>query len=163
MLIKVIQPQSAQNLQPLNPLPLSLLSFAYAELYVRIQGRFLEVLISVYANDKSAVKIDNKLTQFFTCHSGVKQGFMLSPALFNFSKGYSTASSVDISQIKKPESYQKSASFPKSCQKLLSDKKVAKKLPSRIWKGLSLGDKSINCLLYADDLVIFSRPANHFK
>ena len=27
-----------------------------------VQGRFLDVLISMYSNDKSAVKIDNKLT-----------------------------------------------------------------------------------------------------
>ena len=49
-----------------------------------VQGRFLDVLISMYSNDKSAVKIDNKLTQPFTCHAGVKQGCMLSPTLFNF-------------------------------------------------------------------------------
>ena len=35
-----------------------------------VQGRFLDVLISMYSNDKSAVKIDNKLTQSFTCHAG---------------------------------------------------------------------------------------------
>ena len=34
--------------------------------------------------DRSAVKIDNKLTQSFTCHAGVKQGCMLSPTVFNF-------------------------------------------------------------------------------
>ena len=39
-----------------------------------IQQRLKQVLISMYSNDKSAVKIDNKLTQFFPCHSGVKQG-----------------------------------------------------------------------------------------
>ena len=32
---------------------------------------------------KSAVKIDNKLTESFTCHAWVKQGYMLSPTLFN--------------------------------------------------------------------------------
>ena len=49
-----------------------------------VQGRFLNVLISMYSNDKSAVKIDNKLTESFTCHAGVKQDCMLSPTLFNF-------------------------------------------------------------------------------
>ena len=66
-----------------------------------VQGRFLDVLISMYSNDKSAVKIDNKLTEFFTCHDGVKQGCMLSPTLFNFHlsdlpKFLNTASSTDI-------------------------------------------------------------------
>ena len=33
-----------------------------------VQGRFLDVLISIYSNDKSTLtKIDNKLTQSFTC------------------------------------------------------------------------------------------------
>ena len=49
-----------------------------------VQGRFLDVLISMYSNDKSAVKIDNKLTEAFTCFAGVKQGCMMSPTLFNF-------------------------------------------------------------------------------
>ena len=40
----------------------------------------------MYSNDKyiKAVKTDNKLTQSFTHHAGVKQGCMLSPTLFNF-------------------------------------------------------------------------------
>ena len=36
-----------------------------------VQGRFLDVLISMYLNDKSAVKIDNKLTEAFTCFARV--------------------------------------------------------------------------------------------
>ena len=89
-----------------------------------MQGRFLEVLISMYSNDKSAVKIDNKLTEAFTCFVGVKQGCMMSPTLFNFylsdlPKFLNTTSSTDV----------------------------------------MLGDRAINCLLYADDLVIFSRSA----
>ena len=50
----------------------------------RIRGLFLEVLISMYSDDKSVVKIANKLTLFSPYHSGVKQGYMLSPTLFNF-------------------------------------------------------------------------------
>ena len=93
-----------------------------------MQGRFLDVLISMYSNDKSAVKIDNKLTEAFTCFAGVKQGCMMSPTLFNFylsdlPKFLNTTSSTDI----------------------------------------TLGDRSINCLLYADDLVIFSRSAENLQ
>ena len=36
---------------------------------VGIKGRFLEVLMSMYSNDKSAVKIENKITQTFLCHN----------------------------------------------------------------------------------------------
>ena len=82
----------------------------------------------MYSNDKSAVKIDNKLTEFFTCHDGVKQGCMLSPTLFNFHlsdlpKFLNTASSTDI----------------------------------------MLSDNYMHCLLYADDLVIFSRSAKSLQ
>ena len=93
-----------------------------------VQGRFLDVLISMYSNDKSAVKIDNKLTEASTCFAGVKQGCMMSPTLFNFylsdlPKFLNTTSSTDI----------------------------------------MLGDRSINCLLYAHDLVIFSRSAKNLQ
>ena len=93
-----------------------------------MQGSFLDVLISMYSNDKSVVKIDNKLTEAFTCFAGVKQGCMMSPTLFNFylsdlPKFLNTTSSTDI----------------------------------------TLGDRSINCLLYADDLVIFSRSAKNLQ
>jgi len=82
----------------------------------------------MYSNDKWAVKIDNKLTEDFSCFTGVKQGCMMSPTLFNFylsdlPKYLNTASSTDI----------------------------------------MLGGRSINCLLYADDLVIFSRSAKNFQ
>ena len=40
---------------------------------VGIKGHFLEVLMFMYSNDKSAVKIENKITQTFLCHNGVKQ------------------------------------------------------------------------------------------
>ena len=93
-----------------------------------VQGRFLDVLISMYSNDKSAVKIDNKLTEAFTCFAGVKQGCMMSPTLFNFYLSdlplfLNTTSSTDI----------------------------------------VLGGRSIKCLLYADDLVIFSRSAKNLQ
>ena len=49
-----------------------------------VQGRVLDVLIFMYSNDKSAVKIDNKLTEALTCFARVKQGCTMSPTLFNF-------------------------------------------------------------------------------
>ena len=83
----------------------------------------------MYSNDKSAVKIDNRLTEALTCFAEVKQGCMMSPTLFNFylsdlPKFLNTTSSTDI----------------------------------------VLGDRSINCLQCADDLVmIFSRSAKNLQ
>ena len=83
--------------------------------------------MSMYSKDKSAVKIDNKMTEAFPCYTGVKKGCMLSPTLFNpylsdLPEFLNSSSSTDI---------------------LLDD-----------------SERPINCLLYADDLVIFSRSAN---
>jgi len=93
-----------------------------------VQGHFQDVLMSFCSNDRSTVKIDNKLTEAFTCFSRIKQGCMMSPTLFNFylsdlPKFLNTASSTDI-------------------------------MP---------GDRSINCLLYAHNLVIFSRSAKNLQ
>ena len=91
---------------------------------VGIKGHFLEVLISMYSNDKSAVKIENKITQTFLCHDGVKQGCMLSPTLFNI---------------------------------YLSDLPETLNITSTT--EVMLRERPTNCLLYADDLVVFARSA----
>ena len=91
---------------------------------VGIKGHFLEVLISMYSNDKSAVKIENKITQTFLCHNGVKQGCMLSPTLFNI---------------------------------YLSDLPETLNITSTT--EVMLRERPTNCLLYADDLVVFARSA----
>ena len=94
-----------------------------------IKGCFLKIVMSMYSKDKSAVKINNKMTrtETFPCYTGVKQRCMLSPTLFNLhlsdlTNFLNSTSSTDI---------------------LLDD-----------------SERPINCLLYADDLVIFSRLAN---
>ena len=83
--------------------------------------------MSMYSKDKSAVKINNKLTEAFPCYTGVKEGCMLSPTLLylylsDLPEFLNSSSSTDI---------------------LLDDSK-----------------RPINCLLYADDLVVISRSAN---
>ena len=39
--------------------------------------------MSMYSKDKLAAKINNKMTEAFLCYTGVKQGCLLSPTLFN--------------------------------------------------------------------------------
>ena len=81
----------------------------------------------MYSKDKLAVKINNKMTEALPCYTGVKQGCMLSPTLFN----------LYLSDL--PEFLNSSS----STDILLDD-----------------SERPINCLLYADDLVIFSLSAN---
>ena len=50
---------------------------------MNINGNFLLTLQNMYENTKCAVKLNNKLTQFFPCMQGVRQGDPLSPILFN--------------------------------------------------------------------------------
>ena len=50
-------------------------------------GRFPKILHSMYSKDKSSVKMENMLIPAFRCHTGVKQGCMLSPTLFVSSVG----------------------------------------------------------------------------
>ena len=57
--------------------------------------------MSMYSKDKSAVKINNKMTEAFPCYTGVKQGCMLSPTLFNLylsdlPEFLNSSSSIDI-------------------------------------------------------------------
>ena len=50
---------------------------------IGIKGHFLETLQNIYKNTRCAIKLDDKLTQFFPCKKGVRQGDPLSPTLFN--------------------------------------------------------------------------------
>ena len=48
-----------------------------------IRGNFLAIIKDMYKNSHCAVKIQNKVTNFFKCEKGVRQGCPLSPILFN--------------------------------------------------------------------------------
>ena len=50
---------------------------------LNINGKFLEIIKNMYEKPNCAVKIQNKLTKFFQCKRGVRQGCPLSPILFN--------------------------------------------------------------------------------
>ena len=47
-----------------------------------VRGKMLDIIISMYENAKSRVKFNNKLSEEFTCMTGVRQGECLSPFLF---------------------------------------------------------------------------------
>lgn len=85
-----------------------------------IDGFFYRILNSMYNNDRLCVRVDNKITDFFSSKVGVRQGDVLSPNLFKF--------------------------FINDLPKALEDN----------CDCLQLNNKCIPCLLYADDLVLFS-------
>ena len=43
---------------------------------------FLRVIHNLYLNAKSCVKVDDKISDYFSCNVGVRQGENLSPLLF---------------------------------------------------------------------------------
>ena len=47
-----------------------------------INGTILKVIYNMYENAKSCVKNSNKISDFFACRQGVRQGENLSPVLF---------------------------------------------------------------------------------
>ena len=56
----------------------------YAKLEsLNINGKFLEIIKNMYEKSNCAVKIQNKITNFFQSKRGVRQGCPLSPILFN--------------------------------------------------------------------------------
>ncbi len=46
-------------------------------------GKVYDIIKSLYSNNKCAIRIGNKHTDFFTQKRGVHQGYSLSPTLFN--------------------------------------------------------------------------------
>jgi hypothetical protein len=85
-----------------------------------IRGRMFDIIQDMYQHDQVCLKIDQDRTDFSPCNTGVKQGDVLSPNLFNL---------------------------------FLND------LPNHIsgdTDSPTLGETTINSLLYADDLVILS-------
>ena len=47
-----------------------------------VRGKLLDIIMSMYKNIKARVQLDNKLSQEFSCMTGVRQGECLSPILF---------------------------------------------------------------------------------
>ena len=47
-----------------------------------VRGKMLDIFMSMYENIKSRVKLNNKLSQEFSCMTVVRQGECLSPIIF---------------------------------------------------------------------------------
>ena len=47
-----------------------------------VNGRVFDVIRSLYTKAKSCVKMNDKISNFFSCNTGVRQGENLSPILF---------------------------------------------------------------------------------
>ena len=79
----------------------------YKLINIGVRGKILTVIMSMYENAKSRVKYNGKVSEEFTCATGVRQGDCLSPLLFAiyvndietefFMKG---ADGIDIGMLK---------------------------------------------------------------
>ena len=48
-----------------------------------ISRKFYDVIENIYKNDRACIKIDDKLSPEFETQKGVRQGYIMSPLLFN--------------------------------------------------------------------------------
>jgi hypothetical protein len=55
----------------------------YKLLKYNIRGKMFNIIQDMYRNDSVCLKVDQQRTDFFPCNTGVKQGDVLSPNLFN--------------------------------------------------------------------------------
>ena len=85
-----------------------------------IRGTFFKLIENMYEGGESSIKMDGLLSKEFTCESGVGQGDVISPNLFN----------IFINDL--PQCLTKGEDTPRT------------------------GEKYVNCLMYADDLVVMS-------
>ena len=88
-----------------------------------IGGKFLKFLQEIYTENQIFVKLSDGLLQPFTTTTGVKQGCVFSPTLFN----------LFINKI--------CEIFDESC------------------KPVKINNVNVSCLLWADDLLLFSETA----
>ena len=91
-----------------------------------VNGKFFNVIKSMYNNDFCCVRIGEKITNTFLANQGVKQGCVLSPLLFNI--------------------------FLSDLPKIFSN-------PDCHPVKLS-NEKSVSCLIWADDVVLLSESNN---
>ena len=49
-----------------------------------ISSKMLQIIIALYNNVSSCIKIDDMCSDMFSCNEGLRQGYSLSPILFSF-------------------------------------------------------------------------------
>ena len=52
-------------------------------IHYRVEGKFLNIIKSMYEKVKSCVRSKSAITNFFNYNRGVRQGCLLSPLLFS--------------------------------------------------------------------------------
>ena len=55
----------------------------YKQLLIHVDGKVYNTIKNMYSNISACVRINGKLTNWFDCKSGVRQGCNLSPTLFS--------------------------------------------------------------------------------
>ena len=99
------------------------LALFYKLAHLNIGGYFLQIIQSMYSNVAYSIKVDGELSEPFNSSTGLKQGCVLSPMLFNLFLS-------DFPDV-----------FDHSCH------------------PVSLTGQPLNCLMFADDIVLMSESA----
>ena len=107
-----------------------------------VRGKLWRIIASCYENTLMSVKTRHGRTQAFETTAGVLQGSMLSPILFL----------ILINDIEKKVKEQK-----------LHNPEVDDEAWDQEIKGVEVGNTTVHCLLYADDIVLLSTCPNELQ
>ena len=107
-----------------------------------VNGKIMTVIYNLYANAKSCVKVDSKISDYFTCNVGVRQGENLSPLLF--------AVFLNDFELHVSKKYDGLKDIAGDCTHYLSDDDV------EIFIRLYV-------LLYADDTIVMAESAEQLQ
>ena len=107
-----------------------------------IKGKIMKLIFNLYQNTKACVKLNNKISQSFSCNIGVRQGDNLSPLLF--------------------------AIFINDFEKYLSEKFNGLDSLNNIYTNAAGNEEILTLLklyvlLYADDTIIMAEGPNELQ
>ena len=118
----------------------------------RFMHKLCRLLQALYAGTKSEVRVDWELTDWFDVNTGLRQGCLLSPALFNVYIDHVLRRTLD--QVEKEERVMRRDEWESKG----SGVRLEYRLPDgrRVRGDLAQGEDRIMGLLYADDLVLLA-------